>query len=347
MNIQEAVDRVIHAGQAAVALHTQGRHGGPAEGIIVEPSGMVLVLAADMVHRVLHASRVQRARPQWTIQVYTPQRAWPFSTPAVLAVMWHLAPEDARRGTAEEIARDVHTSPADQDYPWRRPRGGLPVAPVAEGLSLTATLERHPDKRARHFLQTGTVPAARQTPSGDGTQGRRNHCPAPGSSRCGICPWAPWPTPLKPPRGLSCSRSSPVWPCSAACRRGRPGYGGRKEAGVEPLFPSGPGPGAAPCRGHGGRGMGGRRARHGVQVGHRGRPTAHAIAAGVPAPPTDAPLFGPPTRLYEGRTEGHTEPHQGVANEPGCTVPAGAGARTAGGPDTRGPPRLAQGVGPH
>ena len=45
--------------------------------------------------------------------------------------------------------------------------------------------------------------------------------------------------------------------------------------------------------------------------------------------------------------EGHTEPHQGVANEPGFTVPAGAGARTAHGPDTRGPPRPAQGVGSH
>ena len=159
VNIQEAVDRVTHAGQAAVALHTRGRHGGPAEGIIVEPSGMVLVLAADMVQGVLHASRVRRACPQSTIQVYTPPRAWPFSTWAVLAVMWHLAPEDAPTGTAEDIARDLHTWPADQDNPWRRPRGGLPVAPAAEGLSLAATLQRHPDKQARHFLQTGTVPA--------------------------------------------------------------------------------------------------------------------------------------------------------------------------------------------
>ena len=159
VNIQEAVDRVTHAGQAAVALHTQGCHGGPAEGIIEEPSGMVLVLAADMVRGVLHASRLRRACPQWTIQVYTPPRAWPFSTWAVLAVMWHLAPEDAFTGTAEDIARDLHTWPADQDYPWRRPRGGLPVAPAAEGLSLAATPQRHPDKQARHFPQTGTVPA--------------------------------------------------------------------------------------------------------------------------------------------------------------------------------------------
>ena len=49
VNIQEAVDQVAHTGQAEVALHTRGRHGGPAEGIVVEPSVMVLVLAADMV----------------------------------------------------------------------------------------------------------------------------------------------------------------------------------------------------------------------------------------------------------------------------------------------------------
>ena len=158
--IQEAVDRVAHTGQAEVALHTRGRHGGPAEGIIVEPSGMVLVLAADLVRGVLHACRVRRARPQWTIQVYTPTRAWPSSTCAVLAVMWHSAPEDAPTGTAEEIARNLHTWPTDQDFPWRRPRGGIPVAAAADGFSLAATLQRHPDKRARHFLQTGTVPAA-------------------------------------------------------------------------------------------------------------------------------------------------------------------------------------------
>ena len=74
--------------------------------------------------------------------------------------MWHLALEDAPTGTAAEIAWDLHTWPAGQDYPWRRPWGGVPVAPEAQGLSLAATLQRHPDKTARHFLQTGTVPAA-------------------------------------------------------------------------------------------------------------------------------------------------------------------------------------------
>ena len=160
VNIQESVDRVAHRGQAEVALHTRGRHRGQVEEISVEPSGMVLVLAEDMVQGVLHASHVRRARPQWTIQVWTPPRAWLFSTRAVLAVMWHLAPEDAPTGTAEKITRDLHAWPTDQDFPWRRPSGGLPVAPAAEGFSLAATLQRHPDKRARHLLQRGMVLAA-------------------------------------------------------------------------------------------------------------------------------------------------------------------------------------------
>ena len=158
VNIQEAVTLVAHTGQTEVAF-IQGCHGGTAEGIIVEPTGMVLVLAADMVQGVLHASRVRRARPHRTIQVYTPPRAWPFSTWAVLAVIWQLAPEDAPTGTADKIARDLHAWPADQEFPWRRPQDGLPVAPAAEGFSPTATLHRHPDKRTRHFLQTGMVPA--------------------------------------------------------------------------------------------------------------------------------------------------------------------------------------------
>ena len=46
-----------------------------------------------------------------------------------------------------------------RNTPGAGPWGGLLVAPAAERLSLAATLQRHPDKQARHFLQTGTVPA--------------------------------------------------------------------------------------------------------------------------------------------------------------------------------------------
>ena len=160
VNIQEAVDRVAQTGQTEVALHIQGGHGGLAEGIVVKPTAMVLVLAADMVGGVLQASRGCRARPQWTIRVYTTPRSWPFSTWAVLAILWHLAPEGTPTGTAEEIARDLNAWPTDQEFSWRRTKGGLPVAPTAKGFSLAATHEQHPDKRACPFLQTGTVPAA-------------------------------------------------------------------------------------------------------------------------------------------------------------------------------------------
>ena len=179
MNIQEAVNRVAHTGQAEVALHGWGCHGGPAERIVVEFCGMVLVLAADMVRGVLHTSRVRCARPQWTIQVYTPRRAWPFSTWAVLAVMWHLAPDDAPTGTTEQIARNLHTWPTDRDFPWGRPRGGLPVGSAAERFSVAATLRRHLEKRACHFLQTGTVPAAPPDPESQWDAGGAQLLPDP------------------------------------------------------------------------------------------------------------------------------------------------------------------------
>ena len=133
VNIQEALDLVAHTGQMEVSLHTRGRHGGPPEGIGVESTGMVLVLAAVIVRGVLHASDGRRARPQWTIQVSTTPRAWPFSTWAVLAVMWHVAPEGTPKGTAEGIAWDLHAWPADQDFPWRNPRGASQWRPRQRG----------------------------------------------------------------------------------------------------------------------------------------------------------------------------------------------------------------------
>ena len=73
-------------------------------------------------------------------------------------------PEPPTGGAPAEPAPPAGSVPAicpawKRGHPWRRPRGGLPLAPAAEGLSLAATLQRHPDKQARHFLQTGTVPA--------------------------------------------------------------------------------------------------------------------------------------------------------------------------------------------
>ena len=71
----------------------------------MEPSGTVLLLAADMVRGVLRASRLWRASLQWTKQVYTPPQAWPFYTWAILAIMWHLLPEDTPVADTEDITR--------------------------------------------------------------------------------------------------------------------------------------------------------------------------------------------------------------------------------------------------
>ena len=152
MTILEAVDHIAHTGQTELRLHTWGRHGGRAEGIVMEPTGMVLVLAADMIRGVLHLSRLRHAHPQWTIQVYTPPRAGPFSTWAILAIMSHLASEGTPAASVEDIAKDLRASQAGQDFPWHRPRDDFPVASAVEGLSLGATLQPHHDKMARPFL---------------------------------------------------------------------------------------------------------------------------------------------------------------------------------------------------
>ena len=159
VNIQEAVDRVTHAGQAAVALQTRGRHGGPAKGIIVEPSRNGAGPGGG--HGPRGAPHVPRAAGVPTVD-------HPGVHPPAGVALLHVG--GARRHVAPGTGGRPHRDRGGHrpgpphlagrpGFPWRRPRGGLPVAPAAEGLSLAATLPRHPDKKARNFLQTGTVPA--------------------------------------------------------------------------------------------------------------------------------------------------------------------------------------------
>ena len=116
VNIETAVDRVAKTGHIEVPLHTRSRHSGRAEGLIAEPTGIVLVLAVDLVPGVLHESCWQRALLQWAIEVYNPPRAWPLSTWAVFAIIWHLAPQGSPTDNTEDIAQDLHTWPVDQDF---------------------------------------------------------------------------------------------------------------------------------------------------------------------------------------------------------------------------------------
>ena len=179
VNIQEAVDGVAHTGQLEVALHTRGRHSGPAEGIVVEPMGMVLVLAADMVQGGLPASRVRRARPQWTIQVYTPPRAWPFSTWAVLPVMQHLAPQDA-----PQAPRKKSPETSTPGRPTRISPGADPRAASQWRLGPRGSASRQPSSstltrgRATSYRQAPSRPPHR-TPHGGGTRGGAELLPDP------------------------------------------------------------------------------------------------------------------------------------------------------------------------
>ena len=185
----------------------------------MQPTGTVLVLAADMVRAVLHASRARHARPQCAIQVYIPPGARPFCTWAVLAIMWHLAPVGTPMDNTEDVARDLHAWPVDQVFPWPRPKGDLPVAAVVQGLSLAPTLQRNPNSR-----QARSLPP-RWGQGGNETQRRHNRCRTPGSPIFGTCPRAPWPMLPRPSRGLTCRPSRPT-PCPAACSWERPGFGG-------------------------------------------------------------------------------------------------------------------------
>ena len=99
-----------------------------------------------------------------------------------------------------------------------------------------ATLQRHPDKRVHHFLQTGTVPAAPPDSGWRWDAGEAQPLPDLWILPCGICPRAPWPMPPKPSKGLSNRHNPPAWPCSAACRRGRPVYGGGRRMGARARF---------------------------------------------------------------------------------------------------------------
>ena len=199
---------------------------------------------------------------------------------------------------------------------WRpRPRDSASQQPSS------GTLTRG---RASSYRRARPRPP-RRTPNGGGTRRGHSHCQTPGSSRCGNCPRAPWPMLPKPSSRPSRSHNPPAWPCSAACRRGRLRYRGERRTGARARIspwsrarryftPRAWGPWS-----------GSDHTRHGMQVDHCGRPATHAIAACVPPPSTGGPFLGPPPRPHKGSVEGHAEPPQGVDDEPGCTVPAGAG----------------------
>ena len=175
-----------------------------------------------------------------------------------------------------------------------QPRGNPPAAPQQEGAPLPA--EGHGPGRSARLREAmgrrGSATAAGPLDPPDVvlTHGHPGPCRP---SRQGDVPTA-----TTPRRGPA---PQPAGKSSLDTVEG----GGQAP---EPVFPPGAGPGATPRRGRVDRGVGGDRARHGLQVDHCGRPATHAIATGVPPPPTGGPLLGPPPRPHKWSVEGHAEP---------------------------------------
>ena len=164
----------------------------------------------------------------------------------------HVAPGAGRHPAAntEDIPRDLHAWQDGQGYPWCRPGGNILVAPAVEALSLTATLQRHPDKNG------APLPAQRRGPACPARM--HNRCQTLGFPHFGTCPRAPWPMQPKPSKGLSHRPSCPV-PESAAYRRGGL-VSVEKEQTHGPILPHGSLAGFAQHRRHADRGVGGDRA---------------------------------------------------------------------------------------
>ena len=157
-----------------------------------------------------------------------------------------------------------------------------------EGFSLAPTLQRHADKRARPFLQTGTVPAA---PPDSGWKWDAEEA-------------QPLPDPCIPPfwyfpadalvHATQAVKGAflPPPPPSAPLLRSLLGSVARERM-PGPVLPPGARAGTASHRGHGDRGMGGDRAQHGPQMDNSCRPATHAVATSVPPPATNSPPLGP------------------------------------------------------
>ena len=186
-----------------------------------------------------------------------------------------------------------------------QPPGNPPAAP------------RHCDKRARHFLQTGSVPAAPPDSEWRWDAGGAQPRPDPGVLLLWYLPMGTlahaaqavkgaFPQPLLPGvallRGLQAGvawvrwreedgRPSPYFPLLQSQALLQDNDMGTAECGA--IVPD------TACRW--------------TTVAP---PATHAITTGVPLPPTGGPLLGPHPRPHKGSVEGHAKPPQGVDDKP-------------------------------
>ena len=93
--------------------------------------------------------------------------------------MWHLAPDDAPTGTAEEIARDLHTWPASQDFPGAGARAASQWHPRQRGSASRQPSSGTPTRGHATSCRRAPSRPPHQTPSGEGTQEGARPLPGP------------------------------------------------------------------------------------------------------------------------------------------------------------------------
>ena len=232
----------------------------------MEPTGMVLLLAADMVRGVLHASRV------WRAPAVDHPGVHPFTGVALLhmgSARRHVAP-----GTGEQPHR--HRGGNRPGPPRLAGRPGLPLA-QAPGRPASGArgggVQPRSDRPATPRQEGAPLPADRH---GSGRPARLRVAPGRGGGTTATGPMDPpamvrvrgHPGPYRPSRlwGFFTAPNSRCGPAPQPACRGGLDTPARRGLAPKPVLPPGAGPGAASRGGHGNRAMGGDCARHGVQV---------------------------------------------------------------------------------
>ena len=302
VNIQEAAYPVAHTGQTEGAM--QGRTGdgdsGAAHGDGTSPGGGHGPWGAPLILSTARASAVDRPGFHPTTGVAFLHMG---------SACCHVAPgtgghSHGHRGgngpgpphlagrPVLPLAQAPRRPPGGACGKRVQPRGNPPVTPRQEGAPLPA--DRYgPGRPARLMMHVGHGGGA--TTAG----------------------------PLDPPT-MVLARRRPG-PCHASSQRDlpaareprrsrapQPAGGGvlstvaRRERTCGPVLPPVAGTGIASRRGHLDRGMGGDRARHGVQMDNGCRSAIHAANTGVPTPSMSFPPFDPLPGPHTGRLEGPT-----------------------------------------
>ena len=231
VNLQEAVDRVAHTGQAEVALPPRTGRGDRRRALRIGAG-------PGSKHCPRGAPRIPRAARAPTVDYQGVNPSTGVALPHVGGARCHVAPGTRGRPNRHRggnrpgpprlagrpgfpVAQAPGRPPSGARAGGVQPRGNPPAAPRQEGTPLPADWHG-PGRPAKLQVALGRRGGATATgplgpPAVVLTHGHPGPCRP---SRQGDLP------------GVARSRSYPAWPCSTACRRERPGYGGGRMTGA-------------------------------------------------------------------------------------------------------------------